>query len=315
MSNSHSMPPAHPHRRLIERRLAGLAVGVALLFTGLVGVWRWGFDDAPWSIPLPPAPETSGWGTFNLYYWIDTVGMVVVGAMGLGLVVRLIAKRRGATAWIEVVLPVLICLQTAAFHAPFWAMTVRRAGRLTRVVEEPAAVVRALALNVVVTMLLAAALLCVTRLRRTPPMVRQSALAVAVVLASILLNLVWLQWIIPISNDWDPVDWRHPELMAPFRPCRGALLWKGRNFKDDLWSYPVGRIDDIWLHFADPATPGRTVWAVSAFGEWEENYLWLRTADVVRLQVRRDDPAVVHCDSRPRPERVAPESWHRMGIP
>jgi len=53
---------------------------------------------------------------------------------------------------------------------------------------------------------------------------------------------------------------------------------------------------------------------VSAFGEWEEGYLWLRRADVAQLRVRRDDPAGVHCDSRPRPERVTPESWHRMGI-
>jgi len=309
------MPPADPHRRLIERRLAGVAIGVALLFAGLVLVWRWGFDDAPWSISLPPTPEMSGFGTFKLYDWIDSVGMVVVGAMGLGVVVRLITKRRGATTWIGVVLPVLICLQTAAVYAPYWAMTVRRAGRLTRVVEEPAVVARALACSVVVTMILAAALLCVTRLRRTPPLVRQSALAVTVTLAAILLNLSWLQWILPITNDWSPVDWRHPELMAPFRPCRGALLWKAREFGDTARSYPIGRIDDLWLHFADPVTPGRTVWAVSAFGEWEEGYLWLRAADVAQLRVRRDDPAVIDCDSRSRSERVAPESWHRVGIP
>ncbi|MEO8381675.1 MAG: hypothetical protein ABI779_18580 [Acidobacteriota bacterium] len=61
-------------------------------------------NDAPRSISLPPTPELSGWGAFNLYYWIDTVGMVVVGAMGLGIVVRLLTKRRGATAWMALLI-------------------------------------------------------------------------------------------------------------------------------------------------------------------------------------------------------------------
>lgn len=293
-----------------------MAIGVAMLVTGVVLVWRWVYDSAPWSIAFPPWPAMRGWDAFNLYYRIGPVGSIAAVVMGLGLVVRWVTKRRGATAWIGVVLQLLVCLQTAALYALFWAATVRRTDRVAGVVEEPAVGMRAVALSVIVTMVLAAAFICVTRFRRTPRLVRQSALSVGAILAGLLLNLSWILCILPITNDWSPAEWRRPELLTSLRPCRGALLWQTSSRRsDDEWSYPVGRIDDIWLRFADPATPGRTVWAVSATGQWEEGYVWLRRADVAQLRVRRDDPAVIHCDSRPRPERVAPASWHRMGIP
>jgi hypothetical protein len=74
------------------------------------------------------------------------------------------------------------------------------------------------------------------------------------------------------------------------------------------------RIDDIWLRFADPRRHGAEVLAYSASGTWREEYVWLTGADTEPLRVRIDDPAVMHCDDRPRPELVHPESWHHFGF-
>jgi hypothetical protein len=300
------------HRRRIERRIAASAIAMAVLFAGVVFVWRVVFDDAPWSIPWPPTPVLRGFGAFNLYYWMDWVDAGMVIAVVTSVIVRLVAGRRGATAWIRVGLPGLIFLQTATMYAPLAAMTARRVDRVRGMVEEPAIASRELALSVGVTMVLVAVFVCVTRLRRTPVVVRHAALVVGAILAGILLNLTWLTWVLPLTNQWEPADWQRTDLLRPFRPCRGALLWLVEpRGSDDRMAFPAARIDDIWLHLADPQARDGSVWAVSAIGEHREEYVWLRAADVSRLRVRRDDPALVHCDARPRPELVTASPWHQ----
>jgi hypothetical protein len=54
--------------------------------------------------------------------------------------------------------------------------------------------------------------------------------------------------------------------------------------------------------------------AISVSGHWLGNYSWLDANDLRALRVRVDDPAVIDCDSRVRPERVAPAAWHKLGV-
>lgn len=309
------MPPADSRSRLIERRIAGVGIAVATLFTAIVLIWRIGYDDAPLSSPFPPLPATSRWGAFDLYLWVGPAGLLIAAAVVAGLMIHWITGRRGATAWIGVGLPILICLQTAAIFAPFGALTVRRSSRLAKFIEEPAIHSRAVALSVIMTMVLAAAFVCVAHLRRTPPIVRQLAVSAAGILATILLHISWVLWVLPLTNQWSPAEWRRPDLLTTFRPCRGALLWKAPEQERDSLPTPVVRVVDIWLHFDDPTSSGVSVWAVSGPREWRDGYFWLRLPEVAELRVRVDDPALQSCDSRPRPERVEPEPWHTVGFP
>jgi hypothetical protein len=125
-----------------------------------------------------------------------------------------------------------------------------------------------------------------------------------------LLHLFWLVLIVPIGDDWHPSDWDRPDLLIPARACRGAVLWVygGRNYTD------IGTIDDLWMQFADPRNNDVPAFAVSVTGRWRANYYWLTSSDLLWMRVRRDDPAIVHCDARARRERVAPAPWHELGF-
>lgn len=294
-------------RRTLELRLAFVVIAAAAAFTALVLAWRCGYDGAPWSLSLPPRPRLRGLDAFGLYLWLQWVGRVAIVAMFVGVIVRWVTGWRAATRWIAFALPPLVCLMAAGIYAPFWGATARRVDRVGGAVEEPVFGLRGLALNLGVTFVLAAVFILVTRRRRIPESVRQVALVVPAILAGILLNLIILFVVLPASNEWMPVEWRRRDLLAPFRPCRGAILWfppdPGKEFVR-----PFGRIDDVWLRFAGEH------WAVSGEGEWEEGYFWLTRAEAMQLRVRSDDPAVLRCDSRPRPEPVSPASWHRVGL-
>jgi hypothetical protein len=304
------VPPAR--RRILERRIAAGAIGLAALFAMLALGFRFVFPDAWFSFQFPPAPGR-GLEAFNLYLWLWLVLKGFVVATILGAIVRVLTRRRWATAWIGLALPVVICLGAAVLHAAFYGITTRRVDRLAGDVEEPSLVAQALAVSGAVTFVLAACFLCVTSLRRTPPGVRQAARTVAATLIGVVLILFWLQMILPMSNGWEPVRWDAPELLVPVRPCRGATLWQP-SAKRLRFPYRFAVIDDVWLRFADPRANGASVWAVSASGEWEAAYYWLNRADVATLLVRSDDPAVVRCDSRVRVEPVAAAAWHRVGV-
>ncbi|HYI07636.1 MAG TPA: hypothetical protein VEK57_01075 [Thermoanaerobaculia bacterium] len=292
----------------LERRFTALTIGASVVFTAWVVAWRLGWVLGFWPVDWPPVPRMQGFEAFGLYAWLPLLVWAVVGAAGVGWVVRWVTGWRGATGWFAIAVPVLVCVEAAAVYAPFYWWTAQRVDRVAEMVEEPVIVVRRVAVSVVVTLGLAALFLCITRLRRTPAIVRQSAFTVTATLIGILLHLWWVQAFVPMTNDWIPADWRRPDLLVPARPCRGAMLWIPHE-----WGMPAGRIDDVWLRFADPRRGGEQVWAVSVSGQSWGHYFWLDRAEAERLQVRRDDPAVVRCDERPRTEVVAPAAWHRLG--
>jgi hypothetical protein len=306
------VPPAR--RRVIERRVAAGAIGLAALVAMSSLAWRFVFPDAWWSLELPPAVG-SGWEVFNLYLWLKPILIAIAWMMAAAVVVRTLLRRRRPAAWIAAALPVVVCLGAAALHAPFYGMTTGIVDRVAGTVQRPVLVARAVAVSGMVTFTLAALFLGVVCLRHTPAAVRQAARTVAATLAGVVLVLFWLQMVLPMSDGWFPAHYHQPELLMPFRPCRGALLWQMSRDRYDgsLHAHHFARIDDVWLHFADPRTNGAPVWAVSATGEWERGYYWLTRDEAATLRVRRDDPAVVRCDSRVRPEAVAPASWHRLG--
>jgi hypothetical protein len=123
-----------------------------------------------------------------------------------------------------------------------------------------------------------------------------------------LLHLFWAPLIEPFG--WRPMNRDRQDLLVPVRPCRGASVWaySRREFLQ------IGTIDDIWLHFADPRNGKAPTFAVSVAGDWRAGYHWLNSSDLHPLRVRKDDPAVVQCDARPREERVAPAAWHELGF-
>jgi hypothetical protein len=140
-------------------------------------------------------------------------------------------------------------------------------------------------------------------------MVRGNALVAAWIINAGLSLLVWVPAVLPFVNGWIPAEWNRPDLLVPVRPCRGALLWAS----DDGGS-TFGTVDDIWSHFADPRQGGASTRALSVSGRWRGDYSWLGANDLQSLRVRIDDPAVIDCDSRVRPERVEPAPWHKLGV-
>lgn len=308
------VPPAR--RRVIERKVAAGAIGLAAVVVVSSFVWRFLFPDAWWSFELPPAPRMERFEAFSLYLWLQLVLIPIAWLMAAGVVVRALLRRRRPAAWLGAVLPVVVCLAAATLHAPFYGITTGLVDRVAGTLQRPVVVARQVAVSGMVTFTLAALFLCVVCVPHTPAGVRQAARTVAATLAGVVLTLFWLQMVLPMSDAWFPAHYNRPDLLVPFRPCHGALLWQTSKDRYDgsMDARQVARIDGVWLHFADPRTKGAPVWAVSAVGKWEYGYYWLNRADVTTLSVRRDDPAVVHCDSHVRSEPVAAAKWHRLGL-
>lgn len=160
---SSSMPP----RRTLEIRFAVAVIVAAVAFTAVILVWRLGYDDDPWTLPLllslPPVPRMQGFAAFELYLWLWLIARVFVVATVAGVVVRWVTGWRGATRWIPVVLPPLVCVLAAGIYAPFWGATAKRVDRVAGMVEEPVVALRRLAVSVGITFVLAAVLIVVTR--------------------------------------------------------------------------------------------------------------------------------------------------------
>jgi hypothetical protein len=291
------MPNLARERLSLELRLTAVAIGAAVLFTAFALLWRFAYDGAWWRVRLPPVPRMRGFEAFGLYAWIEPLGGFVALLMVLAILVRWVTGWRGPTAWIGVGLPVLVCVTTAMMYAPFRYLNEQYLDRVGGRVEAPIAAAMAMADTAVSACVLAAAFICVTRMRRTHGVVRYAALTVAATLTAVMLSVGWILTVLPAQSGWTPYEWRS-DLLVRFRPCRGALLWQASAGEPS--AYPFARIDDLWLHFDDPRTPGARVWAISAKGEWQEGYLWLTRAEAETLLVRRDDPMVVRCDSRVR---------------
>ena len=200
--------------------------------------------------------------------------------------------RRPATLWLQVFLPIVVCAMTTILYLPLAGANDRRIDRIAGPVEEPVSQVRALALSVAATLALAVLFLAITRRCHTPADARQTALAVPMIVCSVLLSVYFLFVLMPMTNGWLPADWRRRDRLVPFRPCRGAILWEDA---DHL--YAIARVDNIWLQFADPRKGGERI----------------DRAEAAQFKVHSDDPAVIRCDSHPRREPVAPAEWHRVG--
>jgi len=236
------------------------------------------------------------------------MGLVAIGRWAVGL-----PWRRPRTTLVVTVLPILL---VAWLYVPFCLLTFPRVDRIQGEVPEPVAPMRQAGTSAVVTLLLAAVFLGVTHGPRTPGSARAAALTVAVTLGFLLVHIVWILLVFPLPpHEWPPPGRDRLDLLVPFRPCRGAIVWAVTRspYHDQPSVYAFARVDEVWSRFLDPRRGGARVRAVSATGLWERGYFWLGAEDVEQLRVRRDDPAVVRCDSVPRPEVVAPARWHRVG--
>jgi hypothetical protein len=132
-----------------------------------------------------------------------------------------------------------------------------------------------------------------------------------VVNCGLLLHIFWICTILlPFGDRWTPAEWDRPDLLRAARLCRGATLWQVRA---DGRALAIGRIDDLWLQFADPRAGGKSIRAISMVGDFQEGYFWLTVAEAATLRVRADDPALEHCVGTWRRERVAPAAWHKVG--
>jgi hypothetical protein len=281
--------------------IGAIAVGGALLFAVAVFVWRVVFDDAPWTFPR--LPRMDHFGSFELYSWIGP--FCVIAAAEILVVAAM--QRRGRS--IAPSLAVVISMATAELYLPFWFLRARRVDRLLGEVEEPVQRLRVLVAMAMLTFALLVLFVFVTRLRRTPEIARHVALVTALIVNAGLLHLIWVLAVFPIVNGWLPAEWHRPDLLVAVRPCRGALLWAPGNKSPEF-----GVVDDIWIRFADPRKGGALTRAISVDGHWSSGYSWLDANDVRELRVRVDDPAVIDCDSRGRPERVEPAPWHKLGV-
>ena len=288
-----------------------LAILTAIWFTIAVLVWYLASTSTPWS-HLPALGDRRGIGfQVALWEWLEPCVYIALSLIG---VVALLLESIGKRALIPPVAgtssAILACLAAGAVYLPFYWTTIRHAERLAREVSEPAWAYRLAAILFVVAMAECAVFFAVTRMPRTPALTRGVATVMPVTLAGIYLNLWSLMAILPPSNQWRPVDWHRPDLLTSFRPCRGALVWSRNGSR----AVATGRIDDLWMRFADPREGGRETRAISIMGEFREaSYIWITPADGEGLRVRTDDPAVIHCDARWRKDPVNPEPWHEVG--
>jgi hypothetical protein len=297
-------------RRRTEVIVASAAILVAASFTAAVLIWHFGFDDAWWSLSLPPVGDD--WNGFELYAWAEVILLIAFVVVCLFAVVLLaIRRRRAGVALLTFGLPAMLAAGCAAIYWPFFGLEVRHVDRIRHLVKEPAFAYRRIAVLLAVSLVLSLLYLVAASSRHAPPLAGRVAAVALIVLAGVYLHIVWIPMILPATNVGEPVDWQRPDLLIPFRPCRGALLWLARS---DGKIIPMARIDDLWLRFADPRRGGTEQRAISAPLEMREGYAWLTIAEAEGLSVRDDDPAVRNCDGRWRRERVVPAPWHTFGV-
>jgi hypothetical protein len=270
-------------------RRTQLAVGV-ITAAGALGLWIF--------------PMLSRIGPFAIFPWVALFGYVAV------VIIAIVAMIRRNAQWIAACLALVISIATATFYLPLWFFRRPAIDRLHGEIEEPVRTLQAIVAVVMVTVVLGVLFVVITRLRQTPGITRRTALVTVAIVNAGLLHLFWFVVITPFDEGWRPFERDRPDLLIPVRPCRGAVVWAftGRNYHD------IGTIDDVWLRFADPRNGRAPTFAVSVNGRWQREYYWLNSTDLLWMRVRKDDPALIDCDSRSRPERVAPADWHKLGF-
>lgn len=281
----------------------------AVIVTVLLIALPYAADSSWWWWPPWPGPVNvrERFGAFALWSWINWLGHLAA----LLFAIAMALLRRRAIRLAGPALMLFVSVITVVAYGPLAYMTERRTDRIRGAFEEPVHASRALAVAVALTLGLALLFVLVTRLRRTPETTRTVAHLTLAALPALLLPLFWLFAVIPASNRWFPNEWKREDLLVPFRPCRHALVWASPRGTRGV-SYPLARVDGIWSRFRDPLG-GQVVPAVSLELTWMEGYSWLTLAEEKGLSVRKDDPAVLRCDARPRPEVVEPAAWHQRG--
>jgi hypothetical protein len=256
----------------------------------------------------------SGWEAFAVYSWAE--GALLVALAGVCAVALVLALRGRRGAALRSVSATLICLGlsgTAVVYLPFWALTIPRIDRVRGEQQEHVPLLRLLVAIILIALVAHLVLIAVSRTRHTPELTRRIALVSGAATCAMVLHLFWIVMIIPFAQDWWPPDWRRLDRLAPMRPCRGAMVWE---IMHNRWGEPsvygVGRIDDLWLRFADPRS-GRPVRALSLTGSFRKEYLWLTLPEAKAFRVRVDDPALASCDGTWRRDPVAPAPWHKIG--
>lgn len=295
-------------RRRIEIVAAATAIGAAAALAAFVLVWRVFYDDAPWSLTLPPPIDfSSRWSGFTIYAWAELALLSLVIVAGVSAAVLAMLGKRATAA--NVILGALVFAALAgacAIYSPLSVFTTFRTDRLRGRVEEPVHGFRAFVVTIVVVAVAHILLILATTGRHTPAFTRALALSAAAVSCAITLHFFWLIAIFPATNTWFPGDWDRADLLIPVRPCRGAALWS-----TDL--HLIGFVDDLWLSFRDPRAGGRRVRAISFSGDFRGGYFWMTLAEAAELRVRADDPKVIRCEARWRRDEVAPAGWHTLG--
>jgi hypothetical protein len=285
------------------KAIAGLGafVGLLLLLPYVLDRFPFWTGWRPW-----PRDHDGPFAAFWLWGWIDGASrfgtVILIGAL---LLFRRKAVRPSAAA-------LLVCASagTVMLYLPFAFVWTVRVDRLRGQIRQPVFVARTLAVAIALTIGLALIFLAVTQLPRTRAITRNVARVTLAALPALLVPLIFLLFVVPFANLWGPADWRRPDLMVPFRPCRDAVLWspKPGGFHD------LGRVDDLWTRFRDPKS-GQVGPAVSCELTWRAGYTWVTPSDTTaNVFVRKDDPAVVNCDRRMRTDIVEPARWHERGF-
>jgi len=256
-----------------------------------------------------------GFDALVIYAWAYRALLVVLGVV-CAIAIILVARRRrkAAVTAVDATLIGVVLAGAAVVYLPLALFTFPHTDRLHGRFDAFVPSFRLLFATVLVTVVAHAMFIIASRSRHTPEATRRTALVVAAVTCGLVLNLLWIPAIFPVDGWW-PSDWQRTDRMGPLRACRGATLWEVSLRRDgEPFVYPIGRIDDLWLQFADPSA-GRPIRAISFVGNFREGYFWLSMSEANALRVRVDDPALKDCHGTWRRDPVAPAPWHKIGWP
>lgn len=166
----------------------------------------------------PPVPRMRGIEAFGLTAWNEPIGnfgvLVAIVVTAVCLLVR-----RNATAWLAVFLPFIVSVMTTILYLPLLGAIDRRVDRISGPFDEPLPAGPALAAMIAATLALAMVLIALTRGRQ------RTALAVPMILCTILVGLHFLFLLLPMMSIWFPTDWqRRDRLVSAFDCARRRHL-------------------------------------------------------------------------------------------
>ncbi len=299
-------------KNTLELRLALTAIAATALLAVASLLWRFVYPGAYWT--LPETPNYEPWRAFVILDWAWlTIRILIAFVLVASVIFALFRRWRWIASLSKIVVVIIVAGGTFAIYAPFYGVTEERTDRIRGIVREPVPAAQLLVVMLGITLLLSIASLAVSWLRHAPNQVPRVSRTTFIVLCGMILHLHILFILMPITNRWEPIDWQDRGWLLPFRPCRGALLWQVEPSQPTWTPRPLGRIDDLWLRFADPRSHEGPRRAVSLTLTFRRGYAWLSMPEANAYRVRRDDPAVIQCDARFRADAAAPAKWHELG--